>query len=243
MHCTYIYNDERFGQIEVLERSNAHGISLRIHEGGVIRLTVRPQTPQKELSTFITQEAEWIANALKRMEKKSTPITTFTPETSFSTATHKLKMTADSPDKKVHLQVRNGIIHVSYPPNVDPAQNEVVQELVRKGIAFAFKIEGQKVLPQRLAQLAQKHGFKFNTVELKDAKSRWGSCSSNKDIMLNVQLMRLPQHLIDHVMLHELCHTIEMNHGPRFHALLNKVDGGKAYEHEHELTKWHTQRW
>lgn len=243
MACTYTINDETFGKIEVLERSNSRGLSIRIHEGGIIRVTVRTGTSEAEIGRYIKEQSLWIAEALKRMERRSAELTVFTRESDFSIAGYKLVMTADSKDNKVYLKVKPGVIMLNYPASVDPATSEVVQKLVRKGIAFVLKKEAEKVIPQRLKHLAETHGFKYESLELKDLKSRWGSCSTKREIVINVQIMRLPVHLIDHVLLHELCHTVEMNHGTKFHALLNKVDGGKAMIHDKELTKYRTQRW
>ena len=78
-------------------------------------------------------------------------------------------------------------------------------------------------LPGRLRELAAQYGFEFNQVRIKHNVSNWGSCSSKKNINLNLNLMRLPAELRDYVMLHELCHLREMNHGPQFKALLASV--------------------
>ena len=78
-------------------------------------------------------------------------------------------------------------------------------------------------LPGRLRELAAQYGFEFNQVRIKHNVSNWGSCSSKKNINLNLNLMRLPVELRDYVMLHELCHLREMNHGPQFKALLASV--------------------
>ena len=241
MSCTYSFHNERLGEIEVLEKINASGMSIRVHEQGIVRVTVRPGTTMQEVGRYVVSHAEWIEQAKERMKTRSHKVTIFTPETQFKTNEHELLMTADSRDNKVHLTVSHGQIRVSYPADVDPAENQVVQELARKGIAFALKVEGNKYLPQRLSELAKMHGFRYKSLTFKDLKSRWGSCSAQKEICLNVQLMRLPKYLIDHVLLHELCHTVEMNHGPRFHALLDKVDGGNAKLHDKELGRWSPQ--
>ena len=84
----------------------------------------------------------------------------------------------------------------------------------------ALRREARKVLPVRLAELAAEHGFEYNQVRIKHNVSNWGSCSSKGNINLNLNLMRLPEHLRDYVMLHELCHLRHLDHGPAFQALL-----------------------
>lgn len=87
----------------------------------------------------------------------------------------------------------------------------------------ALRAQAKAVLPQRLAELAAQHGFSYRQVRIKHNSSNWGSCSSLGNINLNLNLMRVPEHLRDYVMLHELCHLKYMNHGPEFHALLESV--------------------
>jgi predicted metal-dependent hydrolase len=74
----------------------------------------------------------------------------------------------------------------------------------------------RKLLVDRLNQLAQKHGFTYNRVFIKNQKTRWGSCSKKNNINLNINLVRLPQELIDYTILHELVHTRVKNHSPKF---------------------------
>ncbi len=87
----------------------------------------------------------------------------------------------------------------------------------------ALRAAAKACLPERLRYLADLYGFEFNAVRIKHNVSNWGSCSSKKNINLNLNLMRLPEHLRDYVMLHELCHLKQMNHGPEFKALLESV--------------------
>ena len=90
----------------------------------------------------------------------------------------------------------------------------------------ALRKQAKAQLPPRLAELAAQHGFHYNKVFIKNNVSNWGSCSSLKNINLNLRLVTLPQELQDLVMLHELCHLKYMNHGKEFHALLESVCPG-----------------
>lgn len=102
------------------------------------------------------------------------------------------------------------------------------------GIEFTTKEEFRKYLrkkakeflPKRLEEIAQQFGYKYNKVALKFMKSRWGSCSFKNNINLNISLVTLENELIDYVLLHELVHTVEKNHGEAFWSrlLLNMPD-------------------
>lgn len=83
----------------------------------------------------------------------------------------------------------------------------------------------QKKLITRLQELADRHGYQFNKVCIRNQKTRWGSCSAQNNISLNMKLTLLPDHLIDFVLLHELVHTRIKNHGEHFWAELSRLIG------------------
>ena len=106
----------------------------------------------------------------------------------------------------------------------------------------AWRIEAQSYLPTRIHQIAQQLGLKYGTVTIRNSRSRWGSCSVRNDISLSLHLMKLPDALIDYVIIHELCHTIHKNHGPRFHQLLDRLTGGQDRTLRRQLKAYST-RW
>lgn len=83
--------------------------------------------------------------------------------------------------------------------------------------------EAKIFLPKRTEELAEIYNFQYKKVYIKNQKTRWGSCSHVNNINLNINLMRLPKHLIDYVILHELMHTRHKNHGPKFWYDLNQL--------------------
>ena len=72
-------------------------------------------------------------------------------------------------------------------------------------------------------------------MKIQTSKTRWGSCSASNSINLSVYLMTLPSHLMDYVILHELCHTVHHDHSDAFWALMDKVTDGKAHALRNEL--------
>jgi predicted metal-dependent hydrolase len=84
------------------------------------------------------------------------------------------------------------------------------------------RVKAKKYLVERLDELCKQNGFKYNRVFVKNQKTRWGSCSEKNNINLNVNLVRLPDELIDYVILHELVHTRIKDHSNRFWEELSR---------------------
>ena len=117
-------------------------------------------------------------------------------------------------------QLDNGVLHISMPVGVD-INDEVPQKALQRIVLKFLRQEAERVLPEKLEHWSQHCQLPYRSVKIDSAKSRWGCCSSSKDIKLSYYLLLLPERLIDYVIVHELCHTREMNHGPRFKALLH----------------------
>jgi hypothetical protein len=96
----------------------------------------------------------------------------------------------------------------------------------QRNIPYVFnRKEAKDHLPLRVEALAAKHNFTYKNVAIKNSKTRWGSCSFDNNINLSLHLMRLPDHLVDYVILHELVHTKIKNHSSDFWQLLDIVSG------------------
>lgn len=94
---------------------------------------------------------------------------------------------------------------------------------LRAALRRWLKRRAHAILPPWIAELAGIHGFNFARITIRHQRSRWGSCSSRGTISLNAKLLFLPAGLVDHVLLHELCHTIHAHHGDAFQALITRL--------------------
>ena len=99
------------------------------------------------------------------------------------------------------------------------------------------KQAANEFLEGRIRELADKFGFVYNKVTIRNQKTRWGSCSGKNNINLNIQLMNISNHLIDYVILHELVHTKVKNHSPLFWGSLDSYVGN-AKSIDKELKKY-----
>jgi len=108
-------------------------------------------------------------------------------------------------------------------------QYEKEHKIVPDASVDIDRAKAKRKLTRRLKHLAEKHGFTFNRVSIRNQKTRWGSCSHRNNISLNMKLIRLPEELMDYVILHELVHTRFKNHSNDFWAELNTLMGnGKS---------------
>ncbi len=93
----------------------------------------------------------------------------------------------------------------------------------------ALKIKTRELARNRLEHFNLHYQFKFNRITIRNQKTRWGSCSSNKTLSFNYKLALLPKELSDYIIVHELCHLKEMNHSHKFWSLVaQKVPNHKA---------------
>lgn len=87
-----------------------------------------------------------------------------------------------------------------------------------------LKHRAQVHLLPSLEKLAAAHDFRYAAAGIRLQHSRWGSCSSRRSITLNSKLLFLPEHLVRYIMVHELCHTVHMNHSREFWSLVHQHD-------------------
>lgn len=93
-------------------------------------------------------------------------------------------------------------------------------EAVQRSLGDWLNHQAKQYLPERLQLVAQRTGLRYADVRVRAQKTRWGSCSSKKNINLNRNLLFLPLTWVDYLCLHELCHTRVMNHSADFWRLV-----------------------
>jgi len=234
MTTKYI-NIEHVGQVSFTINERSRRIRLSVKSDGEIVVSMPSSVLYRDAIRFAESKTDWI---VKQQSRIRAGLTLFAPESCFKTRFHKLTITKGNTDK-VYNRVGNGIIQIFIPERVDHEQPKV-QEFIKSTLIDVMRWEAKVYLPKRLKELADKHGFKYQNVSIKNASTRWGSCSAINNINLNLHLMRIPEHLIDYVLLHELAHTVVKNHGEKFWLLLEQCYPN-ARKADKEMNHYRTQ--
>ncbi len=100
-----------------------------------------------------------------------------------------------------------------------PADSRITKEELYH---FYIRKIAKEYFHERVKLLSGKFGFMVKEVKIRGQKSRWGSCSSNGNLSFNYKLIQFRKEVIDYVIIHELCHTKEMNHSSKFWKLVER---------------------
>jgi predicted metal-dependent hydrolase len=170
---------------------------------------------------FVLKKIEWIKKNHLKMVQKEKSHTIFDFSTKFNTRNHIILIKPTINDDFSTQNIKNKII-ISIPETKN-ILSSASQTYIRNIIVKTWRKEAQQFLPLRINELANQFNLKFQKISVRNTKSRWGSCSYKNNISLSLHLMRIPDKLIDYVILHELTHTIVKNHSNVFWETLEKV--------------------
>ncbi len=224
-----IINDEEFGKITVRRSTKSTQVSVRVAPDGNLRASLPIYAPMFLLKRMLKNSR----NELREMLARSKPEYDYKNGMQIGKS-HTLII--QNTDSKTFNISKHGLQIIVKLPSDKTIDNNVISRKIRDAVINALKIEAKSYLPKRLSFLAEKYGFSYNKSRFSHASGRWGSCSSNGTISLNIALMKLPFELIDYVIVHELSHTKHMNHGDQFWDTVAKVDPDYQ-NHRNELKK------
>lgn len=231
---------EPFGTVTVTRRAGARSIRIRIGADG-LSVSADYYTSAKEIIKLIEKNYNKILEKQQALKSKTKAIA---DNSVISNRYFSLRILIDDKLSEKYLfslKAENNTAPFIFTLRCNTKTdfgNTDVQEHIINAINQVIRNVAKNILKERTMQLAQELGFEVNSVKTKITRSKWGSCSSRKNINLSAYLILLPESLRDFVIIHELCHLKEMNHSVRFHTLVNSHTGGREAELEKELKKY-----
>ena len=223
--------DEEFGTITVRRSSRSSHIRISLAPNGTLRASIPLYAPLFMVRRLITSSRD----ELRAMVATQRP--TYDLQNGMAIGKSHTLVVLSTDQRSVAVQRSGQQIIVRLPDHKHLTDADVIDD-VRAVITKALRIEAKSYLPKRLAFLARDMQCDYERVRFSHASGRWGSCSSNGTISLNIALMKLPHELIDYVLVHELCHTKQMNHSDKFWALVAAED--PSYKVHRKILKSHT---
>ncbi len=214
--------DNELDVIVLTKNSRAKRLTIRV-KPDCVAVTLPAFSTYEDAMKFVESKRAWILEHKGQIKARKKIINNVNP---FRALTFEVKL-QPAVRKNFFICLKNNILTIEYPENTKP-ETESTQRIFCKAIENGLRHEAKRVLPGMLKNLAQQHRFSYAEVKINASKSRWGSCSSRGNINLSFYTMLLPEHLVKYILLHELCHTKEMNHGVKFWELLEKVSGNNA---------------
>lgn len=205
------------GNIEFRYSSKFRHLSIRLSVSGNIWLNIPKGVSDKYALEFVADNKDWLLNSINKVSSKKNKNRLW--ENDFQqTKFYKLKAYyEDIQIARMKISGNNVILHI---PRIF-TENKI-DEIKGKILAHIYLLEANFFLPKKIDEIAQRTGFSYSKVSFRNNKTNWGSCSFHNNISLNIQLMKLPYELIDYVIIHELCHTIEKNHSYKFWKLVER---------------------
>ncbi len=196
-------------------------VTLRISPKKGFEIVLPRRCREEEVLSFIQNKRIWIEKNLKLIHQL--------------TSQQQSKLILPN---ELHLRACNEKWQIHYLPalnNTPKILARAHQELVVYGDIEKIELcqfilkrwlqeKAQFFLTDYLKTLGNNYGFNYKKIAIRDQKTRWGSCSASGNINLNFRLIFLQPELTRHILLHELCHTIHLNHSAKFWKLLEKYD-------------------
>lgn len=211
----YVY-DEEFGRIRAKRNARAIYVRLKINQAGELEATLPPRAPLRAVSHLLNDARDEIRGLLQKHAEK---VTVRYEDGQAIGHSHRLSIVVDESSTKPSRSIKHQLLRVTLPRGAEPTSN-ISQDFIRVSVKKALEKEARAYLPRRLQHLADAYDMSFESIRYGNQRGRWGSCSSQGTISLNVGLMSLPLELVDYVLVHELCHTKHMNHSPEFWQLV-----------------------
>jgi predicted metal-dependent hydrolase len=226
----YQYNDQELGKIIVKSNIRAKQIIAR-KRGDHIQLTVPPGFSPAGLPSVL--------NEMRRrlMEISSPKEQLITEETLLETYPFTARISRTHLVEKAKMQLKGRELTLLIPAGFE-LEHPVSQFTVKEMIRHALRHEAKRILTEKTVRFSEKHNLQVNGIRINKSVTRWGSCSRLKSINYSFYTMLLPEKQIDYVVLHELAHTVEMNHGERFWRLLDHLCGEDAKTISRSLNKF-----
>jgi predicted metal-dependent hydrolase len=182
---------------------------VRITAAGTVELVVPRGVAEREAWAFLQTRYDWVRHHLARRRQRQLPPEAFPPR--------EIRLALLGENWRVFLAGGSGRLQLrELAGMLLEIRGTGTHHAVRACLLRWLKARARQALEPRLLQVADQFGLAFARCQVRNQRSRWGSCSSQGVISLNAALLFQPADVVRYLCCHELAHTRHMNHSRRF---------------------------
>ncbi|MCL2484045.1 MAG: M48 family metallopeptidase [Firmicutes bacterium] len=193
-----------------LVREDRRTLKISVDRYGEMHIVAPKNMPLADIVDFVTRKEKWIhkrQTAKKELVNKNKVILEYEKYLYLGEAYEPVFSNV----KTISIENNYLLIPIKY------------KDKEKKAVVKFLKERALYIIENRLLHLAASFNLKFGAVSLINSKNRWGTASPQRELSFNWRLIMLPPPIIDYVICHELSHLVELNHSPRFYAVLEKM--------------------
>lgn len=201
--------------LTIRQNLRATRMTLRIEPGGrSLKMTIPAGLPEREVNAFLDRHQGWLMTKLARFSGESVLE---------DGGTILLRGVAHRIERTGKMRGLTETVMIDGEPVLRVSGAE---EHLGRRIADFLKKEARRDIEHRVAIHARDVGRKVKSLSFKDTRSRWGSCAADGSLSFSWRIVMAPPKVIDYLAAHEVAHLREMNHGPDFWSLCEKLCPG-----------------
>ncbi len=214
----------------VKESKRAKHVTLRIKAGKGLLIVTPAGFPRKQIPGILKQKQHWLkrhASQIDAARQQAYELPDFIQLPAIAQEWRLLYNETPSGirTRVISDNVKNEL-YISSPMD----DTDAIYASLRKWI----RQQAQSELLSWLDDVSQIINLPYGKGSIRNQESRWGSCSANGNIQLNQKLLFLPEELVHYILVHELCHTVHMNHSKAFWQLVRQFEP-EYKKHENEV--------
>jgi predicted metal-dependent hydrolase len=205
-----LWDDARQEEWTVRVSRRARRLSVRVHFTGRVEIVVPPRTSARSVERFIGRHRDWIDRRRAEARRFARPAEPFPPR--------EIELAASGERWRLHVAGGTGVpsIRVAGEGLLSISGNLADLPAMRRALRAWLVAHARAVLGDELERLAAELGFSYQRLSVRRQRTRWGSCSVRGTVSLNCCLMFQRPEVVRYLLVHELAHTVHMNHSGRF---------------------------
>jgi predicted metal-dependent hydrolase len=206
------------------KHKSTKNLKIKIDSNGAVVVVSPPFIPKFLIEKFVSKHQDWVIEHSKiqlRQPKFNTPEFVYI----FGKKYYKKLEFSLKKQIGMYTQGENLIFNPITEPKIETKADKIKwDKKFQEKLEIFLKNTAKHYIISRTFKIAEKMGLKFNKITLRKQKTRWGSCSNQKNLNFNWQLIYFDTQIIDYVIIHELAHLVHMNHSQKFWNLVEKFD-------------------